>query len=283
MTPVLPAGLEPVVRAALAEDVGAGDVTTLAIIPTDRSASARLVARDPLVVAGLEIARLAFLQLDPAVQFQPACADGDKAAAGQALARIDGPARALLTGERVALNFLQRLSGIATLTAQFVAAVAGTRAQILDTRKTTPGWRALEKYAVRCGGGRNHRFGLYDQVLIKDNHLAALRDASPDPVHAAVRLARARYPQLAVEVEADTLDQVRLAASAGADIILLDNMSLEELRAAVQIVDGRARTEASGGVRLDSVRAIAETGVDFISAGALTHSARAADIALDFV
>ncbi|HRZ93650.1 MAG TPA: nicotinate-nucleotide diphosphorylase (carboxylating), partial [Candidatus Paceibacterota bacterium] len=150
MTPVLPAGLEPVVRAALAEDVGAGDVTTLAIIPTDRSASARLVARDPLVVAGLEIARLAFLQLDPAVQFQPACADGDKAAAGQALARIDGPARALLTGERVALNFLQRLSGIATLTAQFVAAVAGTRAQILDTRKTTPGWRALEKYAVRC-------------------------------------------------------------------------------------------------------------------------------------
>ncbi len=283
MTPIPAASLEPLVRAAIAEDVGAGDVTTLAIIPPDRAASARLVAREPLVVAGLDIARLAFLHLDPAVQFQPSCADGDQAAAAQALARIDGPARALLTGERVALNFLQRLSGIATLTAQFVAAIAGTRAQILDTRKTTPGWRALEKYAVRCGGGRNHRFGLYDQVLIKDNHLAALRDASPDPVHAAVRLARARYPQLAVEVEADTLDQVRLAASAGADVILLDNMSLEQLRAAVRIVDGRARTEASGGVRLDSARAIAETGVDFISAGALTHSARAADIALDFV
>jgi nicotinate-nucleotide pyrophosphorylase (carboxylating) len=182
----------------------------------------------------------------------------------------------------VALNFTQRLSGVATLTAQFVDAGRGTSARILDTRKTTPGWRHLEKYAVACGGGTNHRFGLWDMVLIKDNHLAALRDAKPNAIAAAVRLARERSPGLKIEVEADTLEQVSQAVEAGADIVLLDNMSLDQLRAAVKLVGGRAKTEASGGVNLNTVRAIAETGVDFISVGAITHSARAVDIGLDF-
>ena len=182
----------------------------------------------------------------------------------------------------MALNFVQRLSGVATLTAQYVAAVKGTRAQILDTRKTTPGWRSFEKYAVACGGGRNHRFGLYDLVLIKDNHLAALRDMRPNAVAVAVQRARNKFPRLKVEVEADTLTQVRQAVAAGADIILLDNMTVTQLRAAVTLVADRATTEASGGVNLKMVRAIARSGVDFISVGALTHSARAVDIGLDF-
>jgi nicotinate-nucleotide pyrophosphorylase (carboxylating) len=188
----------------------------------------------------------------------------------------------MLSAERVALNFVQRLSGVATLTAQFVDAIQGTRAKILDTRKTTPGWRRLEKYAVTCGGGHNHRFGLFDMVLIKDNHLAALRAESPDAIAAAVTRARASYPQLKVEVEADTLEQVEQAVAAGADTILLDNMNPIQLRLAVQKCKGRALTEASGGVTLASIRAIAQTGVDFISVGALTHSARAVDIGLDF-
>jgi nicotinate-nucleotide pyrophosphorylase (carboxylating) len=208
--------------------------------------------------------------------------DTHRAREGQVLLRVEGSARAILTGERVALNFVQRLSGIATLTAEFVAAIAGTRAAILDTRKTTPGWRLQEKYAVRCGGGRNHRFGLFDMVLIKDNHLAAVANEKPNAIAAAVNRARQHYPKLQVEVEADTLEQVQQAADAGADIILLDNMTPAELRAAVEIVRGRAKTEASGGVSLASVRLIAETGVDFISVGALTHSARAMDIGLDF-
>jgi nicotinate-nucleotide pyrophosphorylase (carboxylating) len=188
----------------------------------------------------------------------------------------------LLTAERVALNFVQRLSGVATLTAHFVAAVKGTRARILDTRKTMPGWRRLEKYAVRCGGGHNHRFGLHDMVLIKDNHLVALRDAKPNPIAAAIQRAREKYPKLKVEVEADTLEQVDQALAAGAELVLLDNMTPAQLRAAVKRCRGRAQTEASGGVNLKTVRAIAETGVDFISVGALTHSARAVDIGLDF-
>jgi nicotinate-nucleotide pyrophosphorylase (carboxylating) len=195
---------------------------------------------------------------------------------------VSGSARGILTAERVALNFVQRLSGIATLTAQFVEAVKGMETRILDTRKTTPGWRRLEKYAVACGGGTNHRFGLFDMVLIKDNHLAALKLASPNPIAAAVRQARLLYPQLEVEVEADTLDQVEQAVEAGADIVLLDNMTLVQLRLAVQKCRGRLKTEASGGVTLATVRSIAETGVDFISVGALTHSARAVDIGLDF-
>jgi len=208
--------------------------------------------------------------------------DGTHVARGDNLLRISGSARGILSAERVALNFVQHLSGIATLTAQFVAAIKGTPAQILDTRKTTPGWRRFEKFAVACGGGKNHRFGLFDMVLIKDNHLAALRNEKPNAVAAAVRLARKNYPRLKVEVEADTPEQVTQAADAGADIILLDNMTPEQMRSAVKIAKGRARTEASGGVNLATVRAIAGSGVDFISVGALTHSARAVDIGLDF-
>jgi nicotinate-nucleotide pyrophosphorylase (carboxylating) len=208
--------------------------------------------------------------------------DGDAAAPGSVLMSVSGPTRAILTAERVALNFVQRLSGVATLTAAYVAAVRHTSAQILDTRKTTPGWRRFEKYAVTCGGGRNHRAGLHDLILIKDNHLAALADAKPNPISAAIQRSRSQFPGLRVEVEADHLDQVVQAVEAGADIILLDNMSPALLRDAVRLVGGRAKTEASGGVTLQTVCDIAETGVDFISVGALTHSARAVDIALDF-
>jgi len=270
------------VQAALAEDVGSGDVTTLATVPAAAVASAVMVAREPLVLAGLPLAETAFRELDPGLALSSLVADGQSARAGQALLRLEGPARAMLTAERVALNFVQRLSGVATLTSRFVEAIRGTGARILDTRKTTPGWRRLEKYAVACGGGQNHRIGLYDMVLIKDNHLAALRGARPNAIAAAVCQARLAYPQLKVEVEADTLEQAEEAATAGADIILLDNMTPEQLRMAVQRIGGRAKTEASGGVNLATVRAIAESGVDFISVGALTHSARAVDIALDF-
>lgn len=270
------------VRAALDEDVHTGDVTTLATVPESAMSRAFMVAREEMVTAGLDLAAVAFRELAPDIQVQRLVADGEKVAAGTRLMEVAGSARAILTAERVALNFTQRLSGVATLAHRFVEAVAGTGAQILDTRKTTPGWRQLEKYAVRCGGARNHRFGLWDMVLIKDNHLAALRDAQPNAVAAAVERARSTCPGLKVEVEADTLEQVAQAADAGADLILLDNMSLEQLRAAVRLVDGRAKTEASGGVTLQTVRAIASTGVDFLSVGAMTHSARAVDIGLDF-
>jgi len=235
-----------------------------------------------MVLAGLPLAAQVFLQLDPQLDLEALAEDGQQVRGGQVLLRIAGAARALLTGERTALNLVQRLSGVATLTAAYVAAVAGTRARILDTRKTTPGLRRLEKYAVSCGGGRNHRSGLFDRILIKDNHLAALRHAQPNPIAAAVRRARQRYPFLKIEVEADNLRQVAQAVAAGADIVLLDNMPLATLRAAVARVAGRARTEASGGITLHTVRAVAETGVDDISVGALTHSARAMDLALDF-
>ncbi len=274
--------IEAAVRRALDEDVGRGDVTTDALIPARARARARLVAREPLTVAGLDLAVAAFRALAADLRAERAVNDGAAVPAGAVLLRLEGPARALLTAERTALNFVQRLSGVATLTARFVAAVAGTGTRILDTRKTTPGWRRLEKYAVACGGGHNHRLGLFDRVLIKDNHLVALRGRRPNPIAWAVRRARAAHPGLFVEVEADTLAQVRQAVAAGADGILLDNMPPAQLRRAVRLVAGRARTEASGGVRLDNVRAIAETGVDFISVGALTHSAPAVDVALDF-
>jgi len=255
------------VQLALAEDIGDGDVTTLATVPESATSTALMRARDALVVAGLEFAACALAELSPAIQLERPVADGQRVKAGETLLKISGPSRAIL----------------ATLTAQFVDAVKGTHTQILDTRKTTPGWRRFEKYAVACGGGRNHRFGLFDLVLIKDNHLAALRDERPNAIAAAVARAREKFPKLKIEVEADTLEQVEQAADAGADIILLDNMNLLQLRLAVQKVRGRAQTEASGGVNLASVHAIAETGVDFISVGALTHSARAVDIGLDFV
>lgn len=274
--------IQRAVRAALDEDVGTGDATSIATIPEDSTSRAVMVVRHPAVLAGIEFARETFRQVSESVRISSAASDGTHLPAGGLVMEISGPSRAVLTGERVALNFVQRLSGVATLTSRFVKEIEGTGAAILDTRKTTPGWRRFEKYAVACGGGRNHRFGLFDMILIKDNHLAALRDEKPNAIAAAVRRARQRYPNLKVEVEADTLEQAGQAADAGADIILLDNMPLESLREAVRINGGRAKLEASGGVNLQTVRAIAETGVDYISAGAITHSAPAADIGLDF-
>ncbi len=268
----------PLIKAALAEDIGSGDATTLALVSENSCASAVMVARDPLVMAGVDLALAAFQEVDERVEFGIEVLDGQNGNLFQPLLRLHGPTRALLTAERTALNFVQRLAGVATLTAQFVEQVAGTQAQILDTRKTTPGWRMLEKYAVACGGGTNHRIGLYDQVMIKDNHLALLGDN----ITRAVSLAREASPELKIEVEADTVEQARAAVEAGADIVLLDNMSCDQIREAIKLIDGRSKTEASGGVTLETVREIAETGVDFISVGALTHSAPSVDIALDF-
>ena len=270
------------VRAALAEDLGRGDVTTLATVPAGAKSVARMNAREPLVVAGLAFAETAFRELSPKIQIKRLVRDGQRVKAKTPLLQISGPSRAVLSAERVALNFVQRLSGVATATAQFADLTKGTKARILDTRKTTPGWRRFEKYAVKCGGGTNHRIGLFDMVLIKDNHLVALRNEKPNAITAAVARARKQFPKLKVEVEADTLEQVSQAAEAGADIVLLDNMPTAQLRQAVKIIRGRAQTEASGGVNLRTVRAIARTGVDFISVGGITHSARAVDIGLDF-
>jgi nicotinate-nucleotide pyrophosphorylase (carboxylating) len=270
------------VQLALAEDIGSGDATTLATVPANATAKAVMRAREPLVVAGLAFAETAFRKLSPKIKTQKLSRDGQHIAAGKILLKISGPSRALLSAERVALNFVQRLSGVATATAQFADAVKSTSAKILDTRKTTPGWRRFEKYAVACGGGKNHRLGLFDLILIKDNHLVALQNERPNAIAAAIRRARKKFRKLKVEVEADTLEQVAQATDAGADIILLDNMTTGQLRQAVKIVRGRAQTEASGGVNLKTVRAIAATGVDFISVGAITHSARAVDIGLDF-
>ncbi|MEE2942070.1 MAG: carboxylating nicotinate-nucleotide diphosphorylase [Verrucomicrobiota bacterium] len=268
----------PLVEAALAEDIGDGDATTLALVPEGAVATGVMLAREPLVMAGVELAMAVFQQVDQRIEFGIEIFDGQQAALGQTLVRVQGPARALLIAERTALNFIQRLAGVATLTAQFVEEVAGTGVTILDTRKTTPGWRALEKYAVACGGGSNHRIGLFDQVMIKDNHLVAL----DGDIVQAVALAREASPGLKIEVEVDTLEQVRAALQARADIILLDNMEVEELRASVELINSCTKTEASGGVTLETVREIAETGVDFISIGALTHSAPSVDIALEF-
>ena len=268
----------PLVEAALAEDIGDGDATTLALVPEGAVATGVMLAREPLVMAGVELAIAVFQQVDQRIEFGIEIFDGQQAALGQTLVRVQGPARALLIAERTALNFIQRLAGVATLTAQFVEEVAGTGVTILDTRKTTPGWRALEKYAVACGGGSNHRIGLFDQVMIKDNHLVAL----DGDIVQAVALAREASPGLKIEVEVDTLEQVRAALQARADIILLDNMEVEELRASVELINSCTKTEASGGITLETVREIAETGVDFISIGALTHSAPSVDIALEF-
>jgi len=267
--------LERVVQAALAEDVGEGDVTTEATVDHDAMGAAELLVREPGVLCGLDVAEAVFRALDPEIRFEPLVEEGAVVDRPTAVALVTGPERAILTGERTALNFIGRLSGIATLTRRYVDAVAGTGVTILDTRKTTPGLRALEKHAVACGGGRNHRFGLDDGVLVKDNHLRAAGS-----VREAVERVRATT-DLPVEVECDTLAQLSEALAAGADAILLDNMTPDELRAAVALAGGRARLEASGGVTLETVRAIAETGVDEISVGALTHSARSLDVSLE--
>jgi nicotinate-nucleotide pyrophosphorylase (carboxylating) len=267
--------LERVVAAALAEDVGSGDVTTEATVARDAAGSAVLVTRALGVVAGLDAVEAVFRALDPDVRVERHAADGDALPGPAPVATVSGSLRALLTGERTALNLLGRLSGIATLTRSYVDAVAGTGVAILDTRKTTPGLRLLEKRAVASGGGRNHRFGLDDGVLVKDNHLAVAGSVAT----AVARLRAAT--ELPIEVECDTLDQVEEALAAGADALLLDNMGLEDLRLAVALARGRARLEASGGVTLETVRAVAETGVDEISIGALTHSAPALDVSLE--
>ncbi len=275
-----PTILSSVCRAALAEDVGRGDATTTAVVPEGLEVSAALVCREPCVCAGLPVVEAVFRELDPNAVLEACAAEGQWCEADTELARITGDARALLTGERTALNFLQRLSGIATVTHRFVEAVRGRSVEILDTRKTTPGLRKLEKYAVRMGGGRNHRFGLYDRVMIKDNHRALAALEGPGAIHRAVAACRKHAPGLDIEVEADTLEDVAAALEAGADIILLDNMSDDEMAEAVRLVQGRAVLEASGGITLERVGAVADTGVDCISVGALTHSAPAVDISM---
>ncbi|MDX1690673.1 MAG: carboxylating nicotinate-nucleotide diphosphorylase [Acidimicrobiia bacterium] len=269
---------EPIVRGALVEDLGrAGDVTTNAIVPESTTTTARVVVREAGVVAGLTVACHAFELVDPSIHVGYRAADGDRVEAGATVAVVAGPARGILTAERVALNLLGRLCGIASLTARLVDAVADAAASVVETRKTTPGLRALEKYAVRCGGGSNHRFGLDDAVLIKDNHVAVAGG-----VAAAIDAARSAVGHLVkIEVEVDTLDQLREALDAGADVVLLDNMGPDLLREAVEIAGGRAVLEASGGITPDTIGAVAATGVDVISLGWLTHSVRALDVGLD--
>jgi len=278
LSPLPAVMLEPMVRAALLEDLGrAGDLTTDAIVPADLRTTTVLAARQPGVVAGLDLAKLAFRLLDPAIEMNTKCPDGSEVAPGQVIATLSGPARGILTGERTALNFLCHLSGIATATASVVAAVRGHKARIVCTRKTTPGLRAVEKFAVRAGGGSNHRFGLDDAVLIKDNHLAVAGGIRP-----AVERVRAGVGHLVkIEVEVDTLTQLEEALGLGVDAVLLDNMTVEELRRAVAMVAGRAIAEASGRVTPATAPAVAATGVDLISIGWLTHSAPVLDIGLD--
>jgi len=273
--------IDRAVAAALDEDAPWGDLTSEALVPATATARAQLVAREQGVLAGGAVFAAAFRLVDPAVRVQSRLADGDAFAAGDILATVQGPARAVLTAERVGLNFVQRMSGIATLTARYVAAVAHTRARIVDTRKTTPGLRAFEKHAVVCGGGHNHRFSLSDAVMAKDNHLGVLT-AQGLSVTEALQRAKAALPHTThIEVEVDRLDQIEPVLAAGIGTIMLDNFTLHDLRAGVAQVAGRATVEASGGVSLDTVAAIAGTGVDVISVGALTHSAPALDLGLD--
>ena len=280
LTPLLPLMYEPLVRAALLEDLGrAGDITADAIVPADRQALLVLRARQPGVVAGLDIARCAFQLVNPAIRVSAERADSSVVTPGDVIATIEGPARGLLTAERTALNFLCHLSGVATATASLVAAAQGTRARIVCTRKTTPGLRALEKYAVRAGGGANHRFGLDDAVLIKDNHIALAGD-----VRTAIERAKAHAGHLVkIEIEVDTLAQLEQVLAIGVDAVLLDNMSVEQLRQAVGMTGGKVITEASGRITAESAKAIAATGVDLISVGWLTHSSAALDIGLDYL
>jgi len=275
-----PLTVERAVAAALREDLGdAGDITSAATVPADAAAAAVIAARKPGVIAGLDCALAAFRMTDPAVELTPRAGDGARVEPGDAILAVAGRARALLAAERVALNFLGHLSGIASATAALTDAVRGTGAKIVCTRKTTPGLRALEKYAVRCGGGRNHRFGLYDAVMIKDNHIAAAGGVRP-----ALAAAKAACGHMVrIEIEVDSLDQLKEALAGGADVVLLDNMAPDDLRRAVAMTGGRAVLEASGNVTAETVRAIAETGVNVISSGWITHSAPSLDLGLDFL
>ena len=276
-----------IVRHAVREDVGSGDVTTQAAIPLSARAKAVIIAKEPFLLAGVDVARMVFKEVDGWLLFEAAVEDGTFVKKGQALIRLEGPARGILTGERVALNFLQRLCGIATLTREYADAIQkavgkkGKSPQLLDTRKTTPGLRVLEKYAVLVGGGFNHRFGLYDQVMFKDNHLKLLRAEGKDALARAVAEIRERYPRIVIEIEAESLRDVKDALSVNPHIILLDNMSAADLKKAVKLIAGRALVEASGGINLQNIAEVARTGVDYISVGALTYSARAVDISLE--
>jgi nicotinate-nucleotide pyrophosphorylase (carboxylating) len=270
--------VDDLVVGALAEDIGRGDLTTDTLIDADAMGSARLVAREAGVVAGIDFAAAAFRSLDPDIEFTVVAGDGQAVAAGATIARIAGKTRALLSGERVALNFMTHMSGIATLTARYVAAVGARQTRIVDTRKTLPGLRVVEKYAVRQGGGANHRFGLDDAVMIKDNHVVAAGGIAS----AVGRVRTATGHMVTICCEVDRIDQIEDALSAGVDVLLLDNMTPAQLTAAVKLIAGRATTEASGNVSLETVDAIAATGVDVISIGRLTHSAPSLDIALDF-
>lgn len=272
--------VERAVAAALAEDLGdAGDITTVATVPADETAQGLIVARTAGRIAGIQLAHAAFRGLDPTIRFETLVGDGGDAEAGATVARVSGKARALLTAERTALNFLGRLSGIATLTRAYVGAIAGTGARICCTRKTTPGLRALEKYAVRAGGGVNHRFGLYDAVLIKDNHIAAAGGLA----EAVMRARDLAGHMVKIEVEVDTLEQLEAALEHPIDAVLLDNMPVKTLSEAVALVAGRMLVEASGGITLETVRAVASTGVDLVSVGALTHSPKTLDLGLDLL
>lgn len=272
------------IELALNEDLDTvGDVTTNSIIPEDMESRAVLRCKtDGTVIAGLDVAERVFKLVDPRLEFEAIRGDGEVCAAGDEIASVEGPVRGILTGERTALNFLQRLSGIATTTSKYVQALAGSKTVLLDTRKTTPGYRNLEKYAVAVGGGANHRMGLFDRVMIKDNHreLAAL-GGGDNAIAWAVKQARSRHPELEIEVEADTVEEAAQAADAGVEYILLDNMSNEMMAEAVKIIAGRAKTEASGGITIERLPEIGRIGVDFVSSGALTHSVKAADISLD--
>lgn len=273
--------MKTVVAAALAEDAPTGDITSTLVIPADAQATAVLAAREPGVFSGADVFAAAFTLTDASVNVELLKHDGDAFASGDELARVTGPARAILTGERVALNFAQRMSGIATLTRQYVDAIAGTNAVILDTRKTTPTLRAFERHAVVCGGGTNHRFSLSDAFMAKDNHLAVLTEGGLDVTTALLQVKSQLPAGMVFEVEVDRIDQIEPVLAGGVDVIMLDNFSLAELRTGVSLVAGRAKIEASGGVNLMTVAAIAATGVDYVSVGALTHSARALDLGLD--
>lgn len=275
--------IREIVEAALREDIGAGDLTTLAVIPADLQAEAQFTMREAGVICGLPVLRAVFAAVEPALRVTFSVAEGAHVERGTVVASVRGPARGILNGERVALNLVQRMSGTATLAARYVAAIQGTRARILDTRKTTPGLRALEKYAVRVGGATNHRFALYDGVMLKDNHLEMLAAQGIGLAEAIRRAKAAVGPMVRVEVEVESVADAVTAAEAGATMILLDNMPPAQMTEAVRAIAGRAELEASGGINLDTVRAAAESGVDYISVGALTHAARALDIGLDFV
>jgi nicotinate-nucleotide pyrophosphorylase (carboxylating) len=282
LQPPPPNVVDEAVLAALAEDGADDDVTTRALVAPDQWGRGVLLAKDDGVIAGLPVAAAALTAIDETVSFDALVEDGMRVSSGTELAEIEGPLAAILSCERVALNFVQRLSGIATLTRQFVDTVSGTRARILDTRKTTPGLRHLERYAVRAGGGGNHRFNLAAGVLIKDNHIAAARQAGTIDLASVVAQARASAPHtMRIEIEVTNIEQLKEALAGRADVILLDNLGVDEIRTCVDIVAGRALVEASGGVTLENVRAIAEAGVDFISIGRLTHSAPALDISLE--